>query len=201
MLCRYNSPLTGLRIDLPPPNPIMSTSTPSPPLLPSSAVDPMSNTAPSSVDISSSVPTDISAFSSVYVPSDVAAASAEEFDLAEIDTEGLSALEKIYLFSRSSAGFHRVYITKALSGYLSASGSAVASSSSSQQGEEDLDRITPAEAVEYVLPLLSTLAMDEGKQHICQFTGTSFAYQIFCHFLSFRLRWRHPASPQSARLF
>lgn len=92
--------------------------------------------------------------------------SAEELNLAEIDTEGLSALEKIYLFSRSRASFHRVYITKALSSYLSGSESGVAPSSSSHQDDgstEDLDRISPAEAVEYVLPLLSTLAMDEGK--------------------------------------
>jgi len=62
-------------------------------------------------------------------------------DLA-MDDEGLSTLEKIYLFSRSKATFHRVFIAHALPSFL--------------------EQVTPLEAIEYVLPLLSGLAMDEG---------------------------------------
>ncbi|RDB20973.1 Serine/threonine-protein phosphatase 4 regulatory subunit 1 [Hypsizygus marmoreus] len=64
-------------------------------------------------------------------------------DLA-LDDDGLTTLEKIYLFSRSKASFHRVYITHAL--------------------PEFLDHVAPQEAIEYVLPLLSGLAMDEDEQ-------------------------------------
>ncbi|KAI6045386.1 armadillo-type protein [Pisolithus marmoratus] len=59
-----------------------------------------------------------------------------------LDDEGLSTLEKIYLFSRSRSAHHRVYISHALPSFLA--------------------QITPLEAVEYVLPLLPSLAMDEG---------------------------------------
>lgn len=69
-------------------------------------------------------------------PSDIA------IDLA-IDDDGLSTLEKIYLYSRSKAAFHRVFIAHALPTYL--------------------QNVTPQEAVEYVLPLLSGLAMDDGS--------------------------------------
>ncbi|KAF5381042.1 hypothetical protein D9615_003870 [Tricholomella constricta] len=64
-------------------------------------------------------------------------------DLA-LDDDGLSTLEKIYLFSRSKASFHRVFITHALPDFLR--------------------QVTPQEAIEYVLPLLSGLAMDEDEQ-------------------------------------
>ena len=63
-------------------------------------------------------------------------------DLA-LDDEGLTTLEKIYLYSRSRAAFHRVFIAHALPAYLT--------------------HVTPQEAVEYVLPLLSGLAMDDGS--------------------------------------
>ena len=62
-------------------------------------------------------------------------------DLA-LDGESLSILEKIYLYSRSRAYYHRIFIVHKLSEYL--------------------DHVTSQEAVEYVLPLLSGLAMDEG---------------------------------------
>lgn len=61
-----------------------------------------------------------------------------------LDDEGLSPLEKIYLYSRSKASFHRIFIAHALPDYL--------------------HQITPQEAVEYVLPLLSGLAMDEDEK-------------------------------------
>ncbi|KAL0573277.1 hypothetical protein V5O48_008684 [Marasmius crinis-equi] len=57
------------------------------------------------------------------------------------DDEGLSTLERIYLYSRSKASYHRVFIANALPDWL--------------------EQVTPQEAVEYVLPLLNTLAMDE----------------------------------------
>ena len=63
-------------------------------------------------------------------------------DLA-IDDDGLTTLEKIYLYSRSKAAFHRVFIAHALPTYL--------------------HNVSPQEAVEYVLPLLSGLAMDDGS--------------------------------------
>ncbi|KAF8636603.1 hypothetical protein AX17_003413 [Amanita inopinata Kibby_2008] len=73
-----------------------------------------------------------------YIPSvDLA------IDLA-LNDEGLSTLEKIYLFSRSKAAFHRVFIAHALPSYL--------------------DEVTPQEANEYVLPLLTGLAMDDEEQ-------------------------------------
>ncbi|KAH8117354.1 ARM repeat-containing protein [Phellopilus nigrolimitatus] len=57
------------------------------------------------------------------------------------DDEGLSALEKIYLFARSNASFHRVFIARSLPTFL--------------------PDVVPAEAVEYVIPLMNGLAMDE----------------------------------------
>ncbi|KAH7889291.1 armadillo-type protein [Phlebopus sp. FC_14] len=60
-----------------------------------------------------------------------------------LDDEGLSTLEKIYLFSRSRSAHHRVFISHALPSFLS--------------------QVTPLEAVEYVLPLLPSLAIDEDE--------------------------------------
>lgn len=60
-----------------------------------------------------------------------------------LDDEGLSTLEKIYLFSRSRSAHHRVFISHALPSFLA--------------------HVTPLEAVEYVLPLLPSLAMDEDE--------------------------------------
>ena len=89
---------------------------------------------------------------------DVLASSEEvNVDFSEFDTEGYSALEKIYLFSRSQASFHRVFIAHALPRYLLGGGTSAAEVSS-----EVIEQITPSEAVEYVLPLLNGLAMDEG---------------------------------------
>ncbi|THH05452.1 hypothetical protein EW145_g4780 [Phellinidium pouzarii] len=59
------------------------------------------------------------------------------------DDDGLTALEKIYLFARSSASFHRAFIARSLSEFLP-------------------DAI-PSEAVEYVIPLMNGLAMDEDE--------------------------------------
>ncbi|KAG6911451.1 hypothetical protein DXG01_014525 [Tephrocybe rancida] len=64
-------------------------------------------------------------------------------DLA-LDDGGLNTLEKIYLFARSKASFHRIYITHAL--------------------PDLLHQVSPQEAIEYVLPLLEGLATDEDEQ-------------------------------------
>ncbi|KAG6896349.1 hypothetical protein C0992_008845 [Termitomyces sp. T32_za158] len=64
-------------------------------------------------------------------------------DLA-LDDASLTILDKIYLFSRSKASFHRIYITHALPVLL--------------------PLVAPNDAVEYVLPLLDGLALDEDEQ-------------------------------------
>lgn len=58
------------------------------------------------------------------------------------DEDGLSTLEKIYLYARSDSNVHRTFIAHALPSYL--------------------EQVTPQEAVEYVLPLIHNLAVDEG---------------------------------------
>ena len=78
-------------------------------------------------------------------------------DLA-LDGESLSILEKIYLYSRSRAYYHRIFIVHKLSEYL--------------------DHVTPQEAVEYVLPLLSGLAMDEGLSFTSRDTGSNMTFLL-----------------------
>jgi hypothetical protein len=60
-----------------------------------------------------------------------------------LDDEGLTALEKIYLFSRSTFSWHRSYISKQLP-YL-------------------IRDVPPTEAVDYVCPLLNGLGTDPGE--------------------------------------
>ena len=87
-------------------------------------------------------------------------------DLTDFDAEGYSTLEKIYLFSRSKIGFHRVFIAKSLGMFLRGEGGFANASDAMEHGEGQgnfVDTISPDEAVQYVLPLLNTLAMDEGK--------------------------------------
>ncbi|KAJ7172587.1 armadillo-type protein [Mycena filopes] len=67
-----------------------------------------------------------------------------EIPIDLVDDEGLSALEKIYLFARSQSVFHRVYIVHALPSFL--------------------QQVTPQEAIEYVLPLVPCLAMDDDEK-------------------------------------
>ncbi|EGO20928.1 hypothetical protein SERLADRAFT_410491 [Serpula lacrymans var. lacrymans S7.9] len=72
------------------------------------------------------------------------ALSSPDFSLDfTLDDEGLSTLEKIYLFCRSKSAYHRVFIAHALHSFL--------------------ELVTPLEAVEYVLPLLPGLAIDEDE--------------------------------------
>ncbi|KAF7295025.1 hypothetical protein MIND_01040600 [Mycena indigotica] len=58
--------------------------------------------------------------------------------------EGLTALEKIYLFARSPSVHHRLYIVHALPSLL--------------------DQVTPQEAIDFVLPLIPYLAIDEDER-------------------------------------
>ncbi|KAI0724058.1 hypothetical protein C8T65DRAFT_93958 [Cerioporus squamosus] len=147
----------GLRISIPPPNPTTSTSTPSPPLFSQPTQDPVASSVSSTFDPGPSGPVrqtpDPASGVDLLAPSD-----GVHVDLTEFDTEGYSALEKIYLFSRSPASFHRVFIAHALPRYLLGAGIPVAEVSS-----EVIEQITPSEAVEYVLPLLNGLAMDEDE--------------------------------------
>ncbi|KAG1877876.1 armadillo-type protein [Suillus subalutaceus] len=77
-------------------------------------------------------------------PSITTALSSPDFALDfTLDDEGLSTLEKIYLFSRSRSAHHRVFISHALPAFLA--------------------QVSPIEAVEYVLPLLPSLSVDEDE--------------------------------------
>ncbi|EKM55487.1 uncharacterized protein PHACADRAFT_184278 [Phanerochaete carnosa HHB-10118-sp] len=86
-----------------------------------------------------------------------------DVDFTEFDSEGLSALEKIYLFSRSRAGFQRIFIAHALPSFLSHRRESLYSQTEQNEDSPATDEITPAEAVEYVLPLLNSLATDEDE--------------------------------------
>lgn len=159
----------GLQIAIPPPVLSNSTSTPSPPLLPPPTLDLLPTRAgPSTLGCISeqaqSLPQETASFFDVddaafpmgadAVPADL------NVDFTEFDSEGLNALEKIYLFSRSRASFHRVFIVHALPRYLGAEDAEIGYPS-----REQVDQISPEDAVEYVLPLLNGLALDEGKPY------------------------------------
>lgn len=110
-------------------------------------------------------PTSLDLGQELTLPSANPADSTLNMDFTEFDFEGLSTLEKIYLFSRSRAGFQRVYIAHALPDFLQHrrdhSTDTISADGQHQEVVGD-EEITPAEAVEYVLPLLNGLAMDEG---------------------------------------
>ncbi|KIY50963.1 ARM repeat-containing protein [Fistulina hepatica ATCC 64428] len=61
-----------------------------------------------------------------------------------VDEDALTPLERIYIFSQSKAPFRRIHIIHAL--------------------PSRLEQITPQEAMEFVLPLLNPLAVDEDEQ-------------------------------------
>jgi len=120
-----------------------------PPRFPLDDIDPPFYTAPSTPDLSSPqifyTPPTSPLFSPPALPTaadDPHSSVDLAFDLA-ISDDALSTLEKIYLFSRSKAVFHRVFIAHALPSFL--------------------DEVTPQEANEYVLPLLIGLALDDGE--------------------------------------
>ncbi|KAG6814303.1 hypothetical protein H0H92_013428 [Tricholoma furcatifolium] len=91
--------------------------------------------------------------------------------LDDEDYDSLGTLEKIYLFARSKTTFHRIYIIHAL--------------------PELLYQITPQEAVQYVLPLLDGLAIDEEDpvKEALSLELLSLIWWFFTvSFLSFNLR-------------
>ncbi|KAH9952153.1 ARM repeat-containing protein [Amylocystis lapponica] len=148
---------TGLRIALPPPNPVASTSTSSPPLLPPPSIDPIPSAHSGAFELG---PLPSVVVDSEEAPADVSLPSAEfNLEFTEFDADGLNPLEKFYLFSKSNTGFHRVFIIHALPRYLSANGA----SDVQYPAREDSAQIDPLDAVMYVLPLLNGLAMDDDE--------------------------------------
>ncbi|KAI0647224.1 hypothetical protein C8Q79DRAFT_907811 [Trametes meyenii] len=146
----------GLHISIPPRIPSASTSTPSPPLLPPPAHDPAAGAVAANSDQGDSgAPSELQTMpvESIAPPTDI------NIDFTEFDAEGYSALEKIYLFSRSRAGFHRVFIAHALPRYLLGAENAT----NELPSREQIEQITPSEAVDYVLPLLNILATDDDE--------------------------------------
>lgn len=88
------------------------------------------------------------------------------------DDEGLSALEKIYLFARSTAAFHRYVRTPSeKTGYVMGDNICLCRVFISRSLLTFLPDVPPGEAVEYVIPLMNGLAMDEGR--------SLFAFLIF----------------------
>lgn len=93
-------------------------------------------------------------------PADAFVASDLALDFT-LDDEGLSTLEKIYLFSRSRSAHHR-YVITTMSTSCKTSSRRYCSIFISHALPSFLANVTPPEAAEYVLPLLPSLAMDEG---------------------------------------
>ncbi|GBE82030.1 hypothetical protein SCP_0404060 [Sparassis crispa] len=148
---------SGLRISIPPPNPTISTFTPSPPLRIPPAIDPLPTSPSAPLDLVRPLHVGVDLALS---PADITSPSVDPvLDFTEFDADGLSALEKIYLFSRSPSGFHRVFIAHALPRYLGSD----AASDAQYPSREEAEQISPGEAVEYVLPLLNGLAMDDDE--------------------------------------
>jgi serine/threonine-protein phosphatase 4 regulatory subunit 1 len=75
-------------------------------------------------------------------PEDSFPAISQTFDIA-LDDTALSTLEKIYLFSTSDSIVHRIFILTTL--------------------HTSLHQVSPRDALDYVLPLISALAMDDGS--------------------------------------
>ncbi|KDQ13121.1 hypothetical protein BOTBODRAFT_56202 [Botryobasidium botryosum FD-172 SS1] len=130
----------------PPPTPSSSISTPQPssPALSQSAAqaDPAPGPPVEALQSLQPPPEAESTGEDGWIQIDAEEAAADMPGLQDMyfDDEGLSTLEKIYLFSRSHAVFHRVFISRALPSYL--------------------PEVTPSDAVEYVLPLLNALGTD-----------------------------------------
>jgi hypothetical protein len=81
----------------------------------------------------------------VLVDHDMAQMDEDQQQAMFLDDEGLTALEKIYLFSRSNFSFHRTDISK--------------------QMPLLIREVPPSEAVEYVCPLLNGLGTDPGQNY------------------------------------
>lgn len=175
----------GLRISVPPPHLAASTSTPSPPLLWPSSQEPAAAAATPPLDPG---PPDTSLEAPAPDPAvDLLAPPAElNIDFSEFDAvlEGCSALEKMYLLSRSGLSVHRTFIAHALPSYL------LGNTGSETPGaeltsREIIEQITPSEAVEYVLPILNGLAMDEGASPARLFADISPDTDFGAFFFSF----------------
>ncbi|KAL5634602.1 hypothetical protein ACGC1H_002596 [Rhizoctonia solani] len=90
----------------------------------------------------------------------------------------LNALERIYLYTQSKASFHRIFMSRALPTYL--------------------NEVTPTEAVEYVLPLLGGLAIDEEERVKETFVGELLSI-IWWFFTTCRVTDQEPeAAPEAA---
>ncbi|CAE6537089.1 unnamed protein product [Rhizoctonia solani] len=85
----------------------------------------------------------------------------------------LNALERIYLYTQSKASFHRIFMSRALPTYL--------------------NEVTPTEAVEYVLPLLGGLAIDEEERVKEAFVGELLVI-IWWFFTTCRVTDQEPES-------
>lgn len=156
----------GLHIALPSPAFNNTTLTTSPPLFPIPTATQLPGTGalgviPDQAQTSSQESASVFDVGDAVFPTGADAVPVDvNLDFTEFDSEGLNALEKIYLFSRSRASFHRVFIVHALPRYLGADESEIGYPS-----REQVDQIYPEDAVEYVLPLLNGLALDEGMFH------------------------------------
>ncbi|KAG8691396.1 hypothetical protein FRC11_004396 [Ceratobasidium sp. 423] len=90
----------------------------------------------------------------------------------------LNALERIYLYTQSKASFHRIFMSRALPTYL--------------------NEVTPTEAVEYVLPLLGGLAIDEEERVKEAFVGELLVI-VWWFFTTCRVTDQEPESaPEDA---
>ncbi|KAF7304799.1 hypothetical protein MKEN_01194000 [Mycena kentingensis (nom. inval.)] len=125
-----STPIVSPAIEVPSQsNPVAATSAPHRPA--ESPAAGLHITIPGPTDAATEVHVE-DAFPTVEIPMDL------------VDDEGLTALEKIYLFARSQSVYHRLFITHALPSFL--------------------EQVSPQEALEYVQPLLQYLALDEDER-------------------------------------
>ena len=147
-------------------NPFYHSDTVRSPVAGSTAADMHTSIDVSTSDVDSAFPSafGIATSSSFGQPLDDDGPGPESF--AEFNAEGYNGLEKIYIFTRSKVSFHRVFIAKSLGVYLRGeAGPVQLSSATEDDGQQGVsaDVISPDDAVRYVLPLLYTLATDEGR--------------------------------------
>ncbi|KDQ60720.1 hypothetical protein JAAARDRAFT_190873 [Jaapia argillacea MUCL 33604] len=142
------------------PSPSYAYLSPSSPLHEGSPLPPFSSSPP--LDTASSGPPSFIQTEAV----DALGASHDALDLS-FDDDSLSTLEKIYLFSQSKASFHRVYIAHTLVSFL--------------------PEVDPAEAVEYVLPLLTALVIDEAEDSVKEALATELVHIMWWFFTNCRL--------------
>lgn len=148
-----SSLLFSVLLDAPSPAPHIARSSPPPPSEPQPVLPPLATTSPRTPpNLRLDIPPPGPAQEAVRAP--FAPDSENEGICTEVGSLGqeiqlesgdhLNALERIYLYTQSKATFHRIFMSRALPTYLK--------------------EVTPTEAVEYVLPLLGGLAIDEEEQ-------------------------------------